>query len=281
MTHNPVEVRKMGIFGDERLFAPTSDNSFLTGPNKTRAPQTNGTSTAGDNENTATVVNEKPETPAPVDTQLPLGTRIVLDLMPDDPEPITPGTQGTILSYDGVGDIIVDWDATVSTTGRESKRGLHLIPGVDRYHVLNVDSAEELERAFDHLASTQDKMRTEGGETERCPRCSQIFDVHRGAVSRRFPSSSLSTSQGQYQIMICPSCGTREALEDFVINGTAQGLDVNVYVPKDRRPGEEGDGERERVKMNISILPLKDWYIVKKWTGRDSAVDEHKEVARL
>ncbi len=27
-----------------------------------------------------------------------------------------------------------------------------------------------------------------------------------------------------------------------MINGTAQGLDVNVYVPKDRRPGEEGDG---------------------------------------
>ena len=56
-------------------------------------------------------------------------TRIVLDSMPNDPNPITPGTQATVAGYDDGGNLMVSWD---------NGRGLNLIPGVDEYHVIKL-----------------------------------------------------------------------------------------------------------------------------------------------
>ena len=52
--------------------------------------------------------------------------RIVLDEMVDDPNPVKPGSQGTVVDYDGIGDLLVDWDEDVHSS-------LHLIPGVDKF----------------------------------------------------------------------------------------------------------------------------------------------------
>lgn len=53
------------------------------------------------------------------------GTRIRLTLMPDDPDPLPPGSLGTVTGGNGA-QMFVEWD---------SGRSLILIPGVDRWEI--------------------------------------------------------------------------------------------------------------------------------------------------
>ena len=55
----------------------------------------------------------------------PPGTRIVLDKMADDPDPLPPGSTGKVFDVDDAGEIMVCWDC-----GRD----LSLLPGIDRFH---------------------------------------------------------------------------------------------------------------------------------------------------
>jgi hypothetical protein len=55
------------------------------------------------------------------------GERIELIEMVDDPNPIEPGTKGTISKIDSIGQIHVDWD---------NGRTLALLPGVDKYKII-------------------------------------------------------------------------------------------------------------------------------------------------
>jgi hypothetical protein len=57
----------------------------------------------------------------------PVGTRIVLDYMGDDPRPIVPGTKGTVRVVDDMGTVHCDFD---------NGRRLGLIPGEDSFHVV-------------------------------------------------------------------------------------------------------------------------------------------------
>ena len=57
--------------------------------------------------------------------QYPVGTRIVLDQMGDDPRPIPPGTKGTVRIVDDMGTVHCDFD---------NGRRLGLIPGEDAFH---------------------------------------------------------------------------------------------------------------------------------------------------
>ena len=117
--------------------------------------------------------------------------RVVLDEMPQDPNPISPGEQATVVGYDDGGNLMVSWD---------NGRKLNLIPGVDKYHV--VSTADELDHSFEWLYRVQCELPV--GESSKCPRCGKTFDAHRGAVSRR-----------KY-VMICDRCGQLEAVEDFL-----------------------------------------------------------------
>ena len=56
------------------------------------------------------------------------GKRVRLIKMNDDPNPIEPGTEGTIKYVDGMKQLIVDWD---------NGRSLSLLPDVDEYIILN------------------------------------------------------------------------------------------------------------------------------------------------
>ena len=108
--------------------------------------------------------------------------RIALDEMVDDPDPIAPGEQATVIGYDAA-NLLVSWD---------NGRSLSLIPGVDKYLMINSDA--ELDKIFEGLYGMS------GGD---CPRCGKLFDAMRGAVSRR------------KRVTICDQCGREEAVEDW------------------------------------------------------------------
>lgn len=63
----------------------------------------------------------------------PAGTRICCDCMQDDPRPIEPGTLGTVVAVDDAGQVMMKWD---------NGRSLSLIPGMDKFHV--VQQSEEM-----------------------------------------------------------------------------------------------------------------------------------------
>ena len=65
----------------------------------------------------------------------PAGTRICLDSMENDPQPIPSGTMGTVVAVDDMGQLIMKWD---------NGRGLSLIPGEDSFHV--VQQKQEVQR---------------------------------------------------------------------------------------------------------------------------------------
>ena len=66
--------------------------------------------------------------------QFPAGTRIELIEMEDDPDPILPGTRGTVIGVDDIASIMVDWD---------NGRSLSLVYGVDRYRALTNEEVDE------------------------------------------------------------------------------------------------------------------------------------------
>ena len=70
----------------------------------------------------------------------PEGTRICLDSMENDPFPIPSGSRGTVQFVDDAGQLIMKWDNGSS---------LSLIPGEDRFHVIQPEEsqAEQLEES--------------------------------------------------------------------------------------------------------------------------------------
>lgn len=131
-------------------------------------------------------------------------TRIVLDDMVDDPDPITSGEQATVVGYDDAGSLMVSWD---------NGRSLSLIPEVDKYHV--VSSSEEIKTSFEWLKRVQENLHDD--ESGKCPRCGKPFDAHRSVISR------------QANVRICELCGQQEAVEalaDWYIVKIWQGREI-------------------------------------------------------
>jgi hypothetical protein len=73
--------------------------------------------------------------------QYPVGSRIVLDFMGDDPRPIAPGTKGTMRVVDDAGTVHCDFD---------NGRRLGLIPGEDVFHIETQQQKETLHRSHKH-----------------------------------------------------------------------------------------------------------------------------------
>ena len=62
-----------------------------------------------------------------IKNRYPVGARIMLDFMGDDPHPIPPGTKGTVRSVDDIGTVHCNFD---------NGRRLGLIPGEDVFHII-------------------------------------------------------------------------------------------------------------------------------------------------
>lgn len=64
----------------------------------------------------------------------PVGSRIVLDQMGDDPRPVPSGMKGTVVSVDDIGTVHCNFD---------NGRRLGLIPGEDSFHKFQPKSRDE------------------------------------------------------------------------------------------------------------------------------------------
>ena len=64
----------------------------------------------------------------------PVGSRIVLDQMGDDPRPVTSGRKGTVVQVDDIGTVHCNFD---------NGRRLGLIPGEDSFHKIQPKSRDE------------------------------------------------------------------------------------------------------------------------------------------
>lgn len=64
----------------------------------------------------------------------PVGSRIVLDQMGDDPRPVPSGMKGTVVSVDDIGTVHCNFD---------NGRRLGLIPGEDSFHKIQPKSRDE------------------------------------------------------------------------------------------------------------------------------------------
>ena len=69
-------------------------------------------------------------------TSVKIGDHIRMIEMPNDPDPILPGSEGVVVDVtDGpLAQIIVDW---------KNGRSLTLIPGVDRFEIIESAKSEE------------------------------------------------------------------------------------------------------------------------------------------
>ena len=67
----------------------------------------------------------------------PHGTRVRLLNMPDDPQPILPGTTGTVMGVDDAGQLLMKWD---------NGRALSLLPGTDSFEVISRPKAKDVQR---------------------------------------------------------------------------------------------------------------------------------------
>ena len=68
-----------------------------------------------------------------IKAQYPEGTRICCEYMPDDPNPIAPGTVGKVMYVDDIGTLHCAFD---------NRRQLGLVPGVDSFHVVQLAVSE-------------------------------------------------------------------------------------------------------------------------------------------
>lgn len=66
--------------------------------------------------------------------QYPVGTRVRLNSMSDDPQPVPPGTEGEITGCNDAGQLLMKWS---------NGRSLSLIPGVDDFTVISRPEREE------------------------------------------------------------------------------------------------------------------------------------------
>ena len=71
----------------------------------------------------------------------PKGTRIELIRMGDDPRPVPPGTRGTVVYVDDMGQIGMRWD---------NGQTLSLIPGEDSFRVLTQEEAKSEKASQGH-----------------------------------------------------------------------------------------------------------------------------------
>lgn len=86
----------------------------------------------------------------------PIGSRIELHEMVDDPCPIESGAKGELLYIDDAGTLFVTWD---------NGRGLGLIPGKDVFNVLPPDQPEKA--GPDVPGKPQSRHKTGRGGQER------------------------------------------------------------------------------------------------------------------
>ena len=121
----------------------------------------------------------------------PPGTRVVLDHM-DDPAAPPPGTQGTVITVDDNGQLLVNWD-----NGSSLSVILFADDGAPLDRVHKISTEEEAKTALNHLGQYLED------QNAICPRCGDLME---GSTSRHALSRYA-------KIYVFDTCGNLEAVE--------------------------------------------------------------------
>lgn len=87
--------------------------------------------------------------------EYPVGSRIELHQMVNDPDPIEPGTKGTLCAIDDIGTFHVQWD---------NGRNLGVVLGQDRFSVTPPAPEQKLDHGTHGRSSQKNKPRCSGPE---------------------------------------------------------------------------------------------------------------------
>ena len=98
----------------------------------------------------------------------PVGTKIVLDHMGNDPHPIPDGTKGTVRHVDDAGTVHCIF---------ENGRYLGLIPGEDSFHVMKEKTLQEILASIDQITVVRAKSSTKRRERSYMRRPSSFWKV--------------------------------------------------------------------------------------------------------
>lgn len=151
----------------------------------------------------------------------------------DDPQAPAIGTQGIVEGVDDAGDLMVRWD---------NGSGIKIILDVDRFHVIS--SELEIEESLRWWESNH-------RADNICPRCGGGLERidspfgYRPAISRLI------------DIPVCYECGAQESLIAAEEHLAGQNIGLNI------------ENANEKTLIGLSRKTLKDWWIVRGWTGNE------------
>ncbi len=206
--------------------------------------------------------------------QYPPGTRIMLEHM-NDPNPVEPGTSGTIRFIDDAGQIGVDWD---------NGRSLSLIPGEDSFTVHHQQSlnlympmtvrADVLDEWGDYTGEEPEQLTAQEAIDyadiirsailkERMPE-----EAERGLMVYHHEQDSLSTKVESYQFDVDVRQGQLWGVAECVLLEPLNASEMCSLI--DEVTGQASDGFGEGFEQRELKLPNGDTIYASLWNSDDS-----------
>lgn len=188
------------------------------------------------------------------------GMRIRMVSMVDDPNPIEPGTEGTIRLVDGMGVIHVQWD---------NGRTLGVIPGIDHYQLIpdsSTDLYDETNKMFEGTSSSAAIKtaikKTPSNVSKSMPKPTKMSS----SVSSSLKSAGVKTNQVSKNFKSSIKSSDIKVEQDQIKGGKADKLSIKDLAKKHK---VSIDDIKKEIRIGVKIE--------KEHVGND--IDKAKEIA--